>query len=85
VQFRKIKKAKSLRQQLKTAAKYQRKKIWDVQKTAPNSFNSGGDVFPYNSVSNGLIPATLLAVKEGVVLGYDRNDHNRRCLQAKRL
>ncbi|GAA4090119.1 arginine deiminase family protein [Mucilaginibacter panaciglaebae] len=47
----------------------------DFKSTAPTQFiYSGNDTFPYDAREQWTDSCNLLAVKEGVVLGYDRND-----------
>jgi len=47
----------------------------DLQSTAETQFiYSGNDVFPYDAREQWTDSCNLLALKEGVVLGYDRND-----------
>ena len=47
----------------------------DLQSTEPTKFiYSGNDTFPYDAREQWTDSCNLLAVKEGVVLGYDRND-----------
>jgi arginine deiminase len=47
----------------------------DLQSTAPTKFiYSGNDTFPYDAREQWTDSCNLLAIKEGVVLGYDRND-----------
>jgi len=46
----------------------------DLKSTQPTSFiYSGNNVFPYDSREQWTDSCNLLAIKEGVVLGYDRN------------
>jgi len=47
----------------------------DLQSTEKTEFvYSGGDTFPYDAREQWTDSCNLLAIKEGVVLGYDRND-----------
>lgn len=47
----------------------------DLKSTAPTKFiYSGSGVFPYDAREQWTDSCNLLAIKEGVVLGYDRND-----------
>ena len=47
----------------------------DLGSTSPTKIiYSGGNVFPYDSREQWTDSCNLLAIKEGVVLGYDRND-----------
>jgi arginine deiminase len=47
----------------------------DLQSTEPTKFiYSGNDVFPYDAREQWTDSCNLLALKNGVVLGYDRND-----------
>ncbi len=47
----------------------------DLGSTTPTKIiYSGGNVFPYDSREQWTDSCNLLAIKEGVVLGYDRND-----------
>jgi len=47
----------------------------DLKSTEPTQFiYSGNDTFPYDAREQWTDSCNLLAVKEGVVLGYDRND-----------
>lgn len=47
----------------------------DLQSTEPTQFiYSGNDTFPYDAREQWTDSCNLLAIKEGVVLGYDRND-----------
>jgi arginine deiminase len=47
----------------------------DLKSTEPTQFiYSGNDTFPYDAREQWTDSCNLLAIKEGVVLGYDRND-----------
>jgi arginine deiminase len=47
----------------------------DLESTEPTQFiYSGNDTFPYDAREQWTDSCNLLAIKEGVVLGYDRND-----------
>jgi len=47
----------------------------DLKSTEPTKFiYSGNDTFPYDAREQWTDSCNLLAIKEGVVLGYDRND-----------
>lgn len=47
----------------------------DLRSTEPTKFiYSGNDTFPYDAREQWTDSCNLLAIKEGVVLGYDRND-----------
>jgi arginine deiminase len=46
---------------------------------------SGNEKFPYDSREQWTDSCNLLAIKEGVVLGYDRNDHTIEAFKQKRF
>jgi arginine deiminase len=72
VQFRKDKKPKTFNTIEDLLANISEKDLESPEKT--QFIYSGGDIFPYNSREQWTDSCNLLAVKEGVVLGYDRND-----------
>ncbi|MES2110622.1 MAG: arginine deiminase family protein [Bacteroidota bacterium] len=74
VQFRKDKKPKTF-QTIEDLLRNISEKDLECEEGSTEFVYSGGDVFPYNSREQWTDSCNLLAVKEGVVLGYDRNDH----------
>jgi len=72
VQFRKDKKPKTFNTIEDLLANISEKDLESPEKT--QFIYSGGDIFPYNSREQWTDSCNLLALKEGVVLGYDRND-----------
>ncbi|HVW97565.1 MAG TPA: arginine deiminase family protein [Mucilaginibacter sp.] len=72
VQFRKDKKPKTFGSIEELLASVSEKDLGSKEKT--EFIYSGGDIFPYNSREQWTDSCNLLALKEGVVLGYDRND-----------
>jgi len=72
VQFRKDKKPKTFNTIEDLLANISEKDLESQEKT--QFIYSGGDIFPYNSREQWTDSCNLLALKEGVVLGYDRND-----------
>ncbi|MFD0941028.1 arginine deiminase family protein [Pedobacter boryungensis] len=52
-------------------------------KTPTQVIYSGGNVFPYDSREQWTDSCNLLAIKEGIVLGYDRNDKTVEAFKAK--
>ncbi|MCO5950339.1 arginine deiminase family protein [Mucilaginibacter flavidus] len=72
VQFRKDKKPKTFNTIEDLLANISEKDLKSPEKT--QFIYSGGDIFPYNSREQWTDSCNLLALKEGVVLGYDRND-----------
>ncbi|MDB4919246.1 arginine deiminase family protein [Mucilaginibacter sp.] len=72
VQFRKEKKAKTFDSIEALLTDISEKDLESKEKT--QFVYSGGDIFPYNSREQWTDSCNLLAIKEGVVLGYDRND-----------
>jgi arginine deiminase len=72
VQFRKDKKAKTFNCIEDLLTDISEKDLESKEKT--QFVYSGGDIFPYNSREQWTDSCNLLAIKEGVVLGYDRND-----------
>ena len=72
VQFRKDKKPKTFNTIEDLLANISEKDLESTEKT--QFIYSGGDIFPYNSREQWTDSCNLLALKEGVVLGYDRND-----------
>lgn len=56
----------------------------DLKSTQKTEFiYSGNEEFPYDSREQWTDSCNLLALKEGVVLGYDRNDHTIKAFKAK--
>ena len=56
----------------------------DLKSTEPTQFiYSGNGVFPYDAREQWTDSCNLLAIKEGVVLGYDRNDNTVEAFKAK--
>jgi len=72
IQFRKDKKTKTFNTIEELLANISEKDLESPDKT--EFIYSGGDIFPYNSREQWTDSCNLLALKEGVVLGYDRND-----------
>ncbi|MGZ3872639.1 MAG: arginine deiminase family protein [Mucilaginibacter sp.] len=72
VQFRKGKKTKTFNGIEDLLADISERDLESKEKT--EFVYSGGDIFPYNSREQWTDSCNLLAIKEGVVLGYDRND-----------
>ncbi|ASU34721.1 arginine deiminase family protein [Mucilaginibacter xinganensis] len=72
VQFRKGKKTKTFNTIEDLLADVSERDLESKEKT--QFVYSGGDIFPYNSREQWTDSCNLLAIKEGVVLGYDRND-----------
>ncbi|SHM17302.1 arginine deiminase family protein [Mucilaginibacter sp. OK098] len=72
VQFRKDKKTKTFNCIEDLLADVSERDLESKEKT--QFVYSGGDIFPYNSREQWTDSCNLLAIKEGVVLGYDRND-----------
>ncbi|WP_379090611.1 arginine deiminase family protein [Pedobacter sp. UC225_65] len=56
----------------------------DLKSTEPTQFiYSGNGVFPFDAREQWTDSCNLLAIKEGVVLGYDRNDNTVEAFKAK--
>ncbi|WP_428331129.1 arginine deiminase family protein [Mucilaginibacter sp.] len=72
VQFRKDKKTKTFESLEDLLADISENDLKSTEKT--QFIYSGGDTFPYDAREQWTDSCNLLAVKEGVVLGYDRND-----------
>jgi arginine deiminase len=72
VQFRKDKKTKTFNSIEDLLADISERDLECKDKT--QFVYSGGDIFPYNSREQWTDSCNLLALKDGVVLGYDRND-----------
>jgi len=72
VQFRKDKKTKTFNCIEDLLTDVSERDLESKEKT--QFVYSGGDIFPYNSREQWTDSCNLLAIKEGVVLGYDRND-----------
>ena len=72
VQFEKGKKAKTFNRLEDLLTDISKNDLESKEKTV--FIYSGGDTFPYDAREQWTDSCNLLAIKEGVVLGYDRND-----------
>ena len=72
VQFEKGKKPKTFKCLEDLLAEVSEKDLGSTEET--KFIYSGGDTFPYDAREQWTDSCNLLAIKEGVVLGYDRND-----------
>ena len=72
VQFEKGKKPKTFNRLEELLTDISKNDLGSEEKTV--FIYSGGDTFPYDAREQWTDSCNLLAVKEGVVLGYDRND-----------